>query len=161
MLLILIYLFQETKTDIYTLFTDGASKNNPGPAGAGGVLYSPSGDVVFTFYKYMGTATNNGMFVEMVYNPHKCLLTCLYVCIYVCNIEAEYCAVQEGLRLCHERKIRRLKLQLDSKLIKCKLYINIYTYNIYIYILPYFPRISFRSFNTRVENESGKPSSPL
>lgn len=41
------------------LYTDGASLGNPGPAGAGGVIATPAGEVVEEFHEHLGTATNN------------------------------------------------------------------------------------------------------
>jgi ribonuclease HI len=41
------------------MFTDGAARGNPGPAGAGVVLYDENGNELETFKKYLGTATNN------------------------------------------------------------------------------------------------------
>lgn len=41
------------------LFTDGAARGNPGPAGAGAVIISPDGHVVAKVGKYLGETTNN------------------------------------------------------------------------------------------------------
>jgi ribonuclease HI len=41
------------------LFTDGAARGNPGPAGAGAVIISPEGHVVAKMGKYLGETTNN------------------------------------------------------------------------------------------------------
>ncbi len=41
------------------LFFDGAARGNPGPAGAGAVILSPSGHVVAKIGKFLGDATNN------------------------------------------------------------------------------------------------------
>lgn len=41
------------------LFTDGASRGNPGQAGAGAVLLSPAGDELAAWSMYLGTCTNN------------------------------------------------------------------------------------------------------
>jgi ribonuclease HI len=41
------------------LFTDGAARGNPGPAGAGAVIVSPEGHVVAKVGKYLGETTNN------------------------------------------------------------------------------------------------------
>lgn len=43
----------------YRLFTDGASRGNPGQAGAGAVLFSPAGDELIAHSAYLGTCTNN------------------------------------------------------------------------------------------------------
>jgi ribonuclease HI len=39
--------------------TDGGARNNPGPAGIGIVFCDESGNVIKTFKKYIGNATNN------------------------------------------------------------------------------------------------------
>lgn len=39
--------------------TDGGSRNNPGPAGVGVVFSDEKGEVIATFKKYIGEATNN------------------------------------------------------------------------------------------------------
>ncbi len=41
------------------LFTDGAARGHPGPAGAGAVIISPEGHVVAKVGKYLGETTNN------------------------------------------------------------------------------------------------------
>lgn len=41
------------------VYSDGAARGNPGPAGAGAVLVSPSGQVVERLAKYLGVRTNN------------------------------------------------------------------------------------------------------
>jgi len=41
------------------LFTDGAARGNPGPAGAGAVIVSPDGHVVAKIGKFLGDSTNN------------------------------------------------------------------------------------------------------
>jgi ribonuclease HI len=41
------------------LFTDGAARGNPGPAGAGAVILSPDGHVVAKIGKFLGENTNN------------------------------------------------------------------------------------------------------
>jgi hypothetical protein len=43
----------------HILFFDGASKGNPGEAGAGGVLLYPGGNNVGSFASSLGVATNN------------------------------------------------------------------------------------------------------
>ena len=71
------------------LFTDGGSRNNPGPAGIGGVVYEGE-QVLFTFSKYIGIGTNN---------------------------QAEYKALIEGLSLLKEKGIRSVDCFLDSELV--------------------------------------------
>ncbi len=41
------------------VYSDGAARGNPGPAGAGAILVEPSGQVVDRLGKYLGTQTNN------------------------------------------------------------------------------------------------------
>ena len=41
------------------VYSDGAARGNPGPAGAGAVLVEPTGQVVDRIGKYLGTQTNN------------------------------------------------------------------------------------------------------
>ena len=43
----------------YSLFFDGASKGNPGVAGAGGILLDPGGQVEQRFAWGLGSRTNN------------------------------------------------------------------------------------------------------
>lgn len=71
------------------LFTDGGSRNNPGPAGIGGILLDQDDKQLDCFKKYIGEATNN---------------------------EAEYSALVEGLKIA---KIRTDELDcfLDSELV--------------------------------------------
>jgi ribonuclease HI len=42
-----------------TIYTDGASRGNPGEAGAGAVIYGEEGAVIKKVKKYLGTTTNN------------------------------------------------------------------------------------------------------
>jgi ribonuclease HI len=44
---------------LYTIHVDGASRGNPGPAGAGGVVVDAEGTVVGEFSRYLGRQTNN------------------------------------------------------------------------------------------------------
>ena len=41
------------------VYSDGAARGNPGPAGAGAVIVSDSGDVVAELGRYLGEQTNN------------------------------------------------------------------------------------------------------
>lgn len=43
---------------IWTVYTDGASRGNPGKSGCGAIIYSPDGET-FRLKKYLGTKTNN------------------------------------------------------------------------------------------------------
>ena len=75
---------------MFTLYFDGASRSNPGPASYGGVIYDENGVEQYTYKKYIGTATNN---------------------------VAEYKALLNGLRLAHEKGITNLDVYGDSKLV--------------------------------------------
>ena len=41
------------------LFSDGAARGNPGPAGAGAVIVSPAGHIMAKIGKFLGESTNN------------------------------------------------------------------------------------------------------
>ncbi len=43
----------------YLLYTDGAARGNPGPAGAGAYICLPSGEMVAELTEYLGETTNN------------------------------------------------------------------------------------------------------
>ena len=73
-----------------TLFADGAAKGNPGPAGAGAVLFGDCGEVLAELHKSLGHATNN---------------------------VAEYEALILGLEEARRRGIQRLDVRMDSMLV--------------------------------------------
>jgi ribonuclease HI len=72
------------------LYTDGAARGNPGPAGIGVVIEDDQGMRLQGRSGYIGTATNN---------------------------QAEYRALIEGLRTVATWKPDRLEVYLDSKLV--------------------------------------------
>jgi len=72
------------------LFTDGAARGNPGPAGIGLVIEDTGGMRLWGGYRYVGTATNN---------------------------QAEYLGLIEGLRKAAEWHPQRLEVYLDSQLV--------------------------------------------
>lgn len=72
------------------LYTDGAARGNPGPAGLGMVIEDASGLRVWGGCRYVGVATNN---------------------------RAEYLALIEGLRKAAEWNPERLEVYLDSLLV--------------------------------------------
>ncbi|MBI2068431.1 MAG: ribonuclease HI family protein [Deltaproteobacteria bacterium] len=71
------------------LCTDGAARGNPGPAGAGAVLFDGEGRVVEELTSYLGETTNN---------------------------VAEYEALLLGLRKARELKATEIEIQADSEL---------------------------------------------
>jgi ribonuclease HI len=73
----------------HKLFTDGGARNNPGPAGIGGVLFDDD-KLIAEFSEYIGEGTNN---------------------------QAEYEAIIAGLKLAIKYKIKKLDCYLDSKLV--------------------------------------------
>ena len=68
------------------MFTDGAARGNPGPAGVGVVIEDDQGLRLRGLHRYIGKATNN---------------------------EAEYQALIEGLKAVSEWKPDRLEVYLD------------------------------------------------
>jgi len=80
----------------YTLYADGGSRGNPGPAGAGSVVFDAIGKRVVEVSDYLGVATNN---------------------------IAEYEGVLRGLTALHKEfpedyfKTAELTIKMDSKLV--------------------------------------------
>jgi ribonuclease HI len=73
-----------------TMFADGGSRGNPGPAASGAVLLDPAGEVVQEVGRYLGIATNN---------------------------VAEWTALLLGLEAAADRGIRALAVRMDSELV--------------------------------------------
>ncbi len=73
-----------------TLFADGGSRGNPGPAASGAVLVGPQGEILDEVGHYLGRATNN---------------------------VAEWTALCIGLEAAARRGIRTLAVRLDSELV--------------------------------------------
>ncbi len=73
-----------------TLFADGGSRGNPGPAASGAVLLDANGALLEEVGEYLGIATNN---------------------------VAEWTALLLGLQAAANRGIRRLAVRLDSELV--------------------------------------------
>jgi ribonuclease HI len=76
-------------TSGYRMFTDGASRGNPGEAGLGVVIEDDSGHIVRRIARYLGKATNN---------------------------QAEYAALIEGLTAAKELGAEELSIRADSEL---------------------------------------------
>ncbi len=72
------------------LFTDGAARGNPGPAGAGAVIVNPGGHIVAKIGKFLGESTNN---------------------------VAEYMGLILGLRRAKAMGIKQLEVLCDSELL--------------------------------------------
>src|SRR5256884_1674760 len=75
---------------VLRVFTDGASRGNPGPAGVGVVIEDEQGMRLRGLHRWLGVTTNN---------------------------EAEYHALIEGLKAVKDWKPDRLEIYLDSKLV--------------------------------------------
>jgi ribonuclease HI len=73
-----------------TLFADGGSRGNPGPAAGAAVLLDPDGELLEEIGAYLGVATNN---------------------------VAEWTALVLGLEAAVKRGVRRLAIRLDSELV--------------------------------------------
>lgn len=73
----------------WTVYCDGASRGNPGPAGAGAIVVDPSGHLRIEDYKFLGTATNN---------------------------VAEYQALLLGLEAARRHGAKKIKVLSDSQL---------------------------------------------
>ncbi len=73
-----------------TLWTDGAARGNPGPAGVGVMLKSSTGDVIVAEGQFVGHTTNN---------------------------VAEYKALLLGLERALERGVMLLEVRADSELL--------------------------------------------
>ena len=73
-----------------TLFADGGSRGNPGPAASGAVLVGADGAILREVARYLGASTNN---------------------------VAEWTAVALGLQAAIELGIRNLAVRLDSELV--------------------------------------------
>jgi len=75
---------------MYKLYFDGASRNNPGPASYGFVIYDENDEIIVTGKKYIGNTTNN---------------------------VAEYAGLFCGIQYCVDNNITNLKVFGDSNLI--------------------------------------------
>jgi ribonuclease HI len=51
--------YGEREAGTWRLYCDGASRGNPGPAGAGAALFNPRGELKAQVARYLGETTNN------------------------------------------------------------------------------------------------------
>ena len=72
------------------LFSDGAARGNPGPAGAGYILTDDNETTLFEGCRYLGKTTNN---------------------------QAEYMALTDGLAKAVELGVTKIDINLDSELV--------------------------------------------
>lgn len=75
---------------VWTVYADGASRGNPGPASIGAVVYNPKGDEAHTVSERIGRGTNN---------------------------EAEYRAAIAGLEAALALGAGHVSLKMDSELV--------------------------------------------
>ena len=75
---------------MFSLYFDGASRGNPGPASLGGVIYDSLKEEKINYKKAIGIATNN---------------------------YAEYQALLAGIKVCIKYDIKELNVYGDSKLV--------------------------------------------
>ena len=80
----------QTKAGLISIYTDGASRGNPGEAGAGFVIFNEQNDEIATGSKFLGQCTNN---------------------------VAEYQALILGLKEAGKTGNRQIRIFLDSQLI--------------------------------------------
>jgi ribonuclease HI len=81
---------EEREAGTWRLYVDGASRGNPGPAGAGAVLLDPAGRVAEEASRFLGRTTNN---------------------------VAEYQALLLGLELARRHGVTHLEIFADSELL--------------------------------------------
>ena len=74
----------------YRIFSDGASRGNPGPSGIGAVIFDAHGKVVHEIARYIGQVTNN---------------------------VAEYKALIAALDYCVKHKLSPVEILADSQLL--------------------------------------------
>jgi ribonuclease HI len=84
------FVFDIDKLGIWAVYVDGASRGNPGPAGAGAVLFDSKGEKRAEESRYLGETTNN---------------------------VAEYQALLLGLELALNRGVKNLHIFADSQLV--------------------------------------------
>ena len=88
LIVVVFYIIQRNKLKYY-LYTDGAARGNPGPAGAGIYVVDENGNQVGRCCKYLGETTNN---------------------------VAEYEALLMGLKYAQKEKLKHLTIYADSEL---------------------------------------------
>jgi ribonuclease HI len=82
--------FRKLEEGVWSLYCDGASRGNPGQAGAGAVLIDAFGDIKGQYGEYLGQATNN---------------------------VAEYQALILGLKMARNLGVKRIQVFADSELL--------------------------------------------
>lgn len=102
--------------DELIIYTDGAARGNPGPAGAGGQITTPTGEVIAEISEYVGETTNNvaeykalliTLEKSLAYNPVAVVIRSDSE-LLVKQLKGEYKVKNEGLKPLHERAKRLL-----------------------------------------------------
>jgi ribonuclease HI len=58
----------------YKIYTDGASRGNPGKSGAGGIIKNENGEIIGSVSEYLGIQTNNyAEYTSLLLAIEKCL----------------------------------------------------------------------------------------
>lgn len=82
--------YRDLEEGVWSLYCDGASRGNPGQAGAGAVLIDASGDIKGQYGEYLGQTTNN---------------------------VAEYQALLLGLKMARNLGVKKIQVFADSELL--------------------------------------------
>ena len=100
-----------------SLFIDGASRGNPGPAGIGVLILDAAGKKIKEFYKYIGHTTNNvAEYNALIYALDEALM--LKADEVIVNVDSELVAKQlngeyrvkdETIKLFFEKALHILK----------------------------------------------------
>jgi ribonuclease HI len=105
------------KSKKITLYIDGASRGNPGPAGIGVLILDSEDNKIKEFYKYIGTTTNNvAEYNALVYGLDEALMLKadevvlnLDSELVVKQINGEYKVKSPDIKLFFEKAIHILK----------------------------------------------------
>lgn len=97
------------------MYVDGASRGNPGPAGAGVLILGENGEILEEYKKYLGTATNNvaeyqalisGLDLAIKYQP--CSLDVFLDSELLCNQMSGTYKVRNEVLIGHFRTAQQL-----------------------------------------------------
>lgn len=94
---------EHTKTT-YTIFSDGGSRGNPGPAAFGYVIYDPNGERIAESAQYIGITTNNQAEYQGITAALEALQSLQPTAPVVCKLDSQLVVRQiQGIyRLKHE-----------------------------------------------------------
>jgi len=104
-----------TTRPMHRLYTDGASRGNPGPGGAGAVLYDETGTIVSSAKDFLGVCTNNTAeykalilgLEESLRNGCRSLHICMDSELLVRQIDGSYRVKNEHLKVLM-KEVKRL-----------------------------------------------------